>query len=77
MESKLHVDLISFTITIQGETLPSPIIGDAHVYASMCVPLDICIIHTEIQKHTDKLHSHATTTFYKRKIFQQKIVILQ
>ena len=43
MESKQHVDLITFTSTIQGATLPSVILGDAHVYASMCVPLHVYI----------------------------------
>ena len=37
-QSKQHVDLITFTLTIQRATLPSVILGDAHAYASMCVP---------------------------------------
>ena len=38
MYLKQHVDLITFTLTIQRATLPSVILGDAHAYASMCVP---------------------------------------
>ena len=43
MESKQHVDLITFTLTIQRATLPSLILGDAHVYVSMFVPLNVYI----------------------------------
>ena len=75
MKSKHHVDLITFTMTIQGETIPFAILGDTHVYASMCVPLQVYIVHTKIQTHT--VHSHTNTISYKRKIFQQKIIILQ
>ena len=70
MESKQHVDIITFTLTIQRGTLPSIIIDDARVYASMCVPLHVYIIQTEIQTHT--LHNHTNATSYKRKTFQQK-----
>ena len=72
MELQQYVDLITFTSTIQRVALPSAILGDAHVYASMCVPLHICIIHTEIQTHTHTLHCHTNTISYKPKIFQQK-----
>ena len=58
MESQQYVDLITFTSTIQKVTLPSAILGYAHVYASMCVPLHVCIIHTEIQTHTHTALSH-------------------
>ena len=67
MESQQHVDLITFTGPIQVETLPSAILGDVHVYASLCVPHTI----------THTLHSHTNTISYKSKIFQQKIIILQ
>ena len=70
MESKQHVDIITFTMTIQKATSPSIILGDAHVYASMCVPLHAYIMQTEIQTHT--LHNHTNPISYKRKIFQQK-----
>ena len=73
MESKQHVDLIIFTMAIQGETLPSAILGDAHVYASMCVPYT----YRDINTHTYTLYSQPNTISYKRKIFQQKIIILQ
>ena len=42
-QSKQHVDLITFTLTIQRATLPSLILGDAHVYVSMFVPLNVYI----------------------------------
>ena len=50
MESNQHVDLITFDNP--RATLPSVILGDAHVYVSMCVPLHVCILHTEIQSYT-------------------------
>ena len=53
MESQQHVDLITFTGPIQMETLTSAILGDVHVYASLCVPHTIT--------HT---HSTATLTQY-------------
>ena len=62
MESQQHVDLITFTGPIQVETLPPAILGDVHVYASLCVPHTI----------THTLHSHTNTISYKSKIFQQK-----
>ena len=68
MDLKQHVDLITFTMIIQRETLTSAIPGDSCVYASMYVPLYVSIIYTEIQTHT--LHSHTNTTCYKRKISQ-------
>ena len=45
-------------MAIQVETLPSAILGDAHVYASICIPLHEYIMHTEIQAHTHTAQSH-------------------
>ena len=58
MESKQYVDLITFTMTIQGETLPSATLVDAHVYVSMCVPFHVYVIHTETQTRTHTAQSH-------------------
>ena len=71
MESEQHEDLITFTLTIQRATLPSVILGNAHVYVSMCVSLHVYSIHTDTTTHT--LHSHTNTISYIQNIFQQKI----
>ena len=62
-------------MTVQGETLPSGILGNTHMYTSMSVPWHIYIIHKQRQTHA--LHSHTNTISYKRKFFQQKNIILQ
>ena len=76
MESKQHVDIITFTLRIQRGTLPSIILDDARVYASMCVPLHVYIIQTEIQTHT-----HYTITLTQHpinaRLFNKKIMKLQ
>ena len=82
-----HVDLITFTMSVQGETLPSAILGDAHIYASICVPLHLYIrrivietcacVRTHKHTHTHIQHGHTKTISFKRKIFQVRIIILQ
>ena len=72
MESKQHVDLITFTVTIQRIILPFVILGDAFVYVSMCVPLHAYIHLTYRDTNIHTLHSHTNTISYKHKIFEQK-----
>ena len=44
----MHEDIFTFIMTIQGETLPSDILGVTHIYKSMCVSLHVSIIHTQV-----------------------------
>ena len=44
-------------MTVQKEILPSATLGDSHLYAPICVPLHVYIIHTEIQTHTNYSHT--------------------
>ena len=65
MKSKQHVDIITFTMTSQVETLPSAILGNTHMYTLMCVPLYVYIIRTQRQTH--RLHGHTNAISYKKR----------
>ena len=62
-------------MTIPGETFPSAILGNTNIYTSMYVPFYVYVISIQRQTHT--LHGYTNTISYKRKIFQQKNIILQ
>ena len=76
-------------MTIQGETLPSAILGDA-TCMHQCVYLYMYTLYiqryrdtgryrdtTHTHTHTHIQHNHTNTISYKRKIFQQKNLIFQ